>query len=413
MRRLVAGRMRPRPRQRLSLLAAIVGVTKRAFPDSLDDAEPMRITLLTAVLIASGLPSAIAEEMQNPSLPEIKATVRFHSDSYGNVPDEIELPAGALLASKERRIVEGDLGRLPIRIYIRETPNQPRPTIEVNTVDSRTNQPLAGYPTRQEVGPLGMLSFNIPITPTDLGTLVRTTKKSVEGPLGKIDGISLHIDIDIPVNPETNSDGSLILDCQDLLRQDHLVVDDVSQKINDTSNAGVRSVADAYTSCLNKQTETLIDGLKAGDKKTLERVRQLLPDVATVSFDSVVNENGGSHFSMLVLASVSVDIKQAETISRLAKQLAETTIANPQARKAVSVAFATCQTTLKELVAAPQNATDDVNVADLKKEFQSDLARAKAALKELQKIAAKLPDNSAMLLAQSTRSILTTPQEYQ
>ncbi|MBV9876096.1 MAG: hypothetical protein JO025_15315 [Verrucomicrobia bacterium] len=373
----------------------------------------MRITLLTAVLIASGLPSAIAEEMQNPSLPEIKATVRFHSDSYGNVPDEIELPAGALLASKERRIVEGDLGRLPIRIYIRETPNQPRPTIEVNTVDSRTNQPLAGYPTRQEVGPLGMLSFNIPITPTDLGTLVRTTKKSVEGPLGKIDGISLHIDIDIPVNPETNSDGSLILDCQDLLRQDHLVVDDVSQKINDTSNAGVRSVADAYTSCLNKQTETLIDGLKAGDKKTLERVRQLLPDVATVSFDSVVNENGGSHFSMLVLASVSVDIKQAETISRLAKQLAETTIANPQARKAVSVAFATCQATLKELVAAPQNATDDVNVADLKKEFQSDLARAKAALKELQKIAAKLPDNSAMLLAQSTRSILTTPQEYQ
>jgi hypothetical protein len=373
----------------------------------------MRITLLSAVLIASGLPSAIAEEMQNPSLPEIKATVRFHSDSYGNVPDEIELPAGALLASKERRIIEGDLGRLPIRIYIRETPNQPRPTIEVNIVNSRTNQPLAGYPTRQEVGPLGMLSFDIPVTPTDLGTLVRTTKKSVEGALGKVDGISLHIDIDIPVNPETNSDGSLILDCQDLLRQDHLVVDDVSQKINDTSNAGVRSVADAYTGCVDKQTETLINGLKADDKKALERVRQLLPDVATVSFDSVVNENGGSHFSMLVLASVSVDIKQAETISRLAKQLAESAVANPQARKAVSVAFATCQTTLKELVVAPQNATDDVNVADLKKEFQSDLAKAKAALKELQEIAAKLPDNSAMLLAQSTLSILTTPQGYE
>jgi hypothetical protein len=116
---------------------------------------------------------------------------------------------------------------------------------------------------------------------------------------------------------------------------------------------------------------------------------------------------------MLVLASVSVDIKQAETISRLAKQLAESAVANPQARKAVSVAFVTCQTTLKELVAAPQNATDDVNVADLKKEFQSDLAKAKAALEELQEIAAKLPDNSAMLLAQSTLSILTTPQEYE
>jgi hypothetical protein len=373
----------------------------------------MRITLLTAVLVASGLLLATAEELQNPSLPEIKATVRFHSDSYGNVPDEIELPAGALLASKQRRTIEGDLGRLPIRIYIRETPNQPRPTIEVNIVNTRTNQPLSGYPTRQEVGPLGMLSFNIPVTPTDLGTLVRATKKSVEGSLGKVDGINLHIDIDIPVNPETNSDGELILDCQDLLRQDHLVVDDVSQKINDTSNGGVRSVTDAYTGCLNKQTETLINGLKADDKKALERIRQLLSDIGTVSFDSVINENGGSYFSMLALASVSVDIKQAETINRLAKQLAGSAVANPEARKAVSVAFASCQATLKELVAAPQNATEDVHVADLKKEFQSDLAKAKAALKELPEIAAKLPDNSAMLLAQSTLSILTTPQGYE
>src|ERR1700740_2780781 len=121
----------------LSLLTAIVGVTKKAFPDSLDGAAPMRITLLSAVLIASGLPSAIAEELQNPSLPEIKATVRFHSDSYGNVPDEIELPAGALLASKERRVIEGDLGRLPIRIYIRENTNKPRPTIEGNIVNTQ------------------------------------------------------------------------------------------------------------------------------------------------------------------------------------------------------------------------------------------------------------------------------------
>ncbi|MBV8102570.1 MAG: hypothetical protein JOZ31_25805 [Verrucomicrobia bacterium] len=373
----------------------------------------MRITLLTAGLIAAGLLSATAEESRKPSLPEIRATVRFHSDSYGIVPDEIDLPASTLLASKERRVIEGDLGRLPIRIYVRETPNQPRPAIEANVVNTRTNQPLTGYPTRQEVGPLGMLSFNMPITPNDLGTLVRTTKKSVEGALGKVDGISLHVDIDIPVNPETNSDGDLILDCQDLLRQDHLVVDDVSQKINDTSNGGVRSVTDAYTGCLNKQTETLINGLKAEDKKTLERTRELLPDVATVSFDSAVNKNGGSYFSMLALASVSVDIQQAETVNRLAKQLAENAVGNPEARKAVSIAFASCQATMKELVAAPQDATEDVKVADLKKEFQSDLAKAKAALKELQEIAAKLPDKSAMLLAQSTLSILTTPQGYE
>ena len=190
-------------------------------------------------------------------------------------------------------------------------------------------------------------------------------------------------------------------------------MDDVSQKINDTSNGGVRSVTDAYTGCLNKQTETLINGLKADDKKALERIRQLLSDIGTVSFDSVINENGGSYFSMLALASVSVDIKQAETINRLAKQLAGSAAAKPEARKAVSIAFASCQAALKELVATPQNATDDVKVPDLKKEFQSDLAKAKAALKELEGIAAKLPDNSAMLLAQSTLAILTTPQEFE
>ena len=394
-------------------LTVIVSVTKREFPDSLEGAAPMRITPLTAALIASGLLSATAEEAQNSSLPEIKAAVRFHSDSYGIVPDEIDLPVSALLAAKERRVIEGDLGRLPIRIYIRETPNQPRPAIEVNVVNTRTNQPLTGYPTRQEVGPLGMLSFNIPVTPNDLGTLVRTTKKSAEGALGKVDGISLHVDIDIPVNPETNSDGDLILDCQDLLRQDHLVVDDVSQKINDTSNGGVRSVTNAYTGCLNKQTDMLINGLPADSKKTLERIRQLLPDVATVSFDSAINKNGGTYFSMLALASVSVDSQQAETINRLVKQLAENAVANPEARKAVSVAFASCQAALKELVAAPQDTTEDANVADLKERFQSDLAKAKVALKGLQEIAAKLPDKSAMLLAQSTLSILIAPQGYE
>jgi hypothetical protein len=97
----------------------------------------------------------------------------------------------------------------------------------------------------------------------------------------------------------------------------------------------------------------------------------------------------------------------------LAKQLVGSAVANPQARNAVSVAFRSCQAALKELVAAPQDAHDRDDVADLKKEFQTNLAKAKAALKELQEIAAKLPDNSAMLLAQSTLSILTTPQQYE
>jgi hypothetical protein len=373
----------------------------------------MRKTLFIAGLIASGLFSATGEELQNAALPEIKASIRFQSDSYGTVPDEIELPAGTLLESKERRVIEGNLGRLSIRIYIRETPNQPRPTIEVNIVNTRTSQALAGYPARQEVGPLGMLSFNVPLMPADLEMLVRAAKKSGEGALSKVDGISLHIDVEIPVNPETNSDGDLIFDCRDLLSQDQFVVDDVSQKINDTSSHGVRAVADAYTGCLDKQTGTLIAGLNAGNKKTIERIRQLLPDVAPVSFDSTVNKNGGSYFSMLALASVSVDTKQAETINRLAKQLAGSAAVKPAARKAVSVAFTACQTALKELVAAPEDATDDVNVADLKKEFQSNLAKAKAALKELEGIAAKLPDNSALLLAQSTLAILTTPQGFE
>jgi hypothetical protein len=373
----------------------------------------MRSTLFIAGAVASGLFSAAGEEPPNASLPEITAAIRFQSDSYGAVPDEIDLPASVLLASKERRVIEGDLGRLPIRIYIRETPNQPRPAIEVNLVNTRTNQALAGYPTRREVGPLGLLSFNIPVTATELQTLVRAAKKSATGAPGKVDSISLHVDIDIPINPETNADGDVILDCQDLLGQDQSVVDDVSQKINDTSTHGVRTVADAYTGCLNKQTETLIKGLNARDKQTFERIRQLLPDVAPVSFDSTVNQNGGSYFSILALASISVDTKLAETINRLAKQLGGSTTDNPEARKAVSVAFASCQAALKELVAAPQDATEDVNVADLKKEFQSSLAKAKAALKELQEIASKLPDNSAMLLAQSTLAILTTPQGYE
>ena len=159
----------------------------------------MRTTLFIAGVIASGLFSAIGEQLQKASLPEIKAVIRFHSDSYGSVPDEIALPASTLLESKERRIIEGDLDRLPIRFYIRETPSQPRPTIEVNIVNTRTNQALAGYPARLEVGLLGMLSFNVPIISAELETLVRTAKKSAEGEQGRVDGISLHIDVDIPI----------------------------------------------------------------------------------------------------------------------------------------------------------------------------------------------------------------------
>lgn len=373
----------------------------------------MRITLLVAGLLIPGLLSAAQEESQNQSLPEVKATIRFHSDAYGIVPDDINLPASTLLEAKQRRIIEGDLGRLPIHIYVRETPNQPRPAIEVNIVNSRTNQTLAGYPARQDVGSLGMLSFDVPLTGQELESLVHSAKKSAEGKLGKVDSVSLHIDVDIPVNPEKDADDNPIFDCEELLRQDRNVVNDVSDKINDTSNGGVRAVTDAYTGCLNKQTDTLINQLKPEDKKNIERVRQLLPDVAPVSFDSAVNANGGTYFSMLSLAGVSVDSIQAETLNRLAKQLGQSSATSPEARKAVSVAFASCQTTLKKLVSAPENASDDANVADLKKQFQSDLTKAKAALKELQEIAAKLPDNSAMLLAQSSLAILVTPQGFQ
>ena len=82
---------------RFSRLTLIVGVTKSAFPDFLHGAASMRTTLFIAGLIASGLFSTAGEEVQNASLPEIKASIRFQSDSYGTVPDEIELPASTLL----------------------------------------------------------------------------------------------------------------------------------------------------------------------------------------------------------------------------------------------------------------------------------------------------------------------------
>jgi hypothetical protein len=143
------------------------------------------------------------------------------------------------------------------------------------------------------------------------------------------------------------------------------------------------------------------------------RIRQLLPDLAPVSFDSAVNANGGSYFSVLSLAGIGVDCIQAETLNRLAKQLGQSSGASSEARKAVSVAFPSCQSTLKNLVPAPENANDETSVADLKKGFQTDLAKAKAALKELQEIATKLPDNSAMLMAQSSLAILVTPIGFQ
>jgi len=395
------------------LPTARIGVTKPNVPDSLlqRDLMILRACLIAALVTPTWL---LAEENAGETtLPGIKAIVRFHSDSNGIVPDNIELPASTLLTDKQRRVIEGNLGRLPIRIYVRETPNQPRATIEVNVVNTQANKPLAGYPAKQDVGPLGMLSFNIPVTTSELETLVHTTKKSTEGKLGKVESISLHVDIDIPVKPETNADGDPILDCDDLLRQDHFVVDDVAQKLNDTSNHGYQVVNAEYTSCLDKQTDTLAGQLKPDDKKMVDRIRQLLPDLAPVSFDSAVNQNGGVYFSMLALAGVGVDAKQAETSNHLARQLGVSSTPNPAARKAVATAFAACQAAIKKFVPAPENAGDEANAADLKKQFQTDLEKAKTALKELQTIAAKLPDNSAMLLAQSTLSILTTAQGFE
>jgi hypothetical protein len=106
------------------------------------------------------------------------------------------------------------------------------------------------------------------------------------------------------------------LDCDDLLRQDHSVVDNVAEKLNDTSNGEMREVANVYIGRLDQQTGTLASQLKPDDKKIIERVRH----------------------------------------------------------------------------------------------FQTDLAKAQTALKELREIAAMLPDNSAMLLAQSSLVILTSAE---
>jgi len=178
----------------------------------------MRIArvLILFVLLTPKVLLIAAENTGGGSLPEIKATVRFHIDGNGNLPDEIPLPASTLLPEKQRRVIEGNLGRLPIRIYVRETPNQPSATMEVNIVDTRTGLALAGYPARQEVGQLGMLSFAIPINAADLNTLVRAAQQTAKVKIGRVDRVSLHIDIDLPVKVETNPDGDLIVDCDDL-----------------------------------------------------------------------------------------------------------------------------------------------------------------------------------------------------
>ena len=71
----------------------------------------MRITLLTAGLIVSGLFSAAGEELPNASLPEIKAVIRFHSDSYGNPDLRFAFPNAADGAVEQtfRLIIKPDL----------------------------------------------------------------------------------------------------------------------------------------------------------------------------------------------------------------------------------------------------------------------------------------------------------------
>jgi hypothetical protein len=368
--------------------------------------------LILVLLLTPRVLLVAAETAGDQSLPEIKAVIRFHADGNGDVPEEIALPTSTLLPEKQRRVIVGNLGRLPIRIYLREMPNQPRLTMEVNIVDNRSGQPLKGYPTRQEVGPLGMLSFAIPISRTDLNGLVRDAKQAAKVKIRKIDRVSLHVDIDIPVKADTDADGNLIVDCDDLLRQDDLVVSDLSEKLDDTSTAGTRLAAEAYVNCLNHQTESLSDQLKSEDKAIVERVRSLLPDLAPVGFDSVLNENGGIYFSLLALAGISVAAKQAETANELVKQLLQRPVTNSADRKDAKGAFASCQTTLRHLVPAPVNPDEAVNVADRKKEFRSDLEKAEAALKGLEEVAAKLPDSSAALVGNSAFALLTMAQAY-
>jgi hypothetical protein len=363
--------------------------------------------LILVLLLTSRVLLVAAETAGDKSLPEIKATIRFHVDGNGDVPDEITLPTSTLLPEKQRRVIVGNLGRLPIRIYLREMPNQPRPTIEVNVVDNRSGQPLKGYPARQEVGPLGMLSFAIPISGTDLNALVRAAKQTAKVKIGKIDQVSLHVDIDIPVKADADADGNLVVDCDDLLRQDDLVWSDLSEKLNDTSTMGTRLVAEAYVNCLNHQTESLSDQLKSEDKTIVERVRSLLPDLAPVGFDSAMNGNGGVYFTILALAAASVATKQAETANELVKQLLQRPVTNSADRKDAKGAFASCQKKLRNLEPAPVNPDEEVNVADLKTQFRADLEKAEAALKGLEEVAAKLPDSSAALVGNSAFALLT------
>jgi hypothetical protein len=360
--------------------------------------------LVAIALTSPGLLLASEQNIVSTSLPEIKATVRGYSNYDGALQD-IELPASALQAQKQQRVIEGNL---PVHIYVRETPNQPRPTIEVNVIDTRTNQSLPGFPAHQDVGPLGMLSFNISIAADDMRTLVRNSKKSVEEIVGEVWSISLHVDIRIPVKPEKNADGNPVLDCDDLLRQDVLVLVDIAQKLN----VDYEVVGNAYKVCLDKQTDTLMSRLKPDDQKIIERVRQLLPDLQPVCLDAMVNRERDDLYVIQGLIKPLYEVKPLETVNRLARQLSLSDVPNAEARKTSQAAFAFCQTKLEKLVNNPKNARDETEAALMKKNFQSDLAKAHAALKELEEIAAMLPDNAAMLLALSSVAA-TLPHSFE
>ena len=112
----------------------------------------------------------------------------------------------------------------------------------------------------------------------------------------------------------------------------------------------------------------------------------------------------------MALVSVGVDVRQAETLNRLARQLGQSSVPNPEARKSVWSAFAACQTSLKKFVSTTKNVGEGPDRAQMKKTFKTDLAKTQTALNEVREIAAMLPDNSAMLLPQSSLVILTSAQ---
>jgi hypothetical protein len=109
-------------------------------------------------------------------LPNFRALVQFHfrervpdaSPGEKNVtaPDveREDLPPAQLLPGKRRRVIEGRVPDLPFVFYLRLTHHNPQgpPLLEVNVVNSHTNQSIKGFPTKKDL--TDVVDFEIPLS---------------------------------------------------------------------------------------------------------------------------------------------------------------------------------------------------------------------------------------------------------